>query len=728
MKKICLFRLIAIFLWGLFFQVNSSLAGEMKISKGPVYIEADSIAYNRNTNTYSATGNVVIIYTDGSLKADFVSLNKTTNDAEASGNVIIASDNDILKGERVKFNIVAKTGIFYKGKLFLAKNHFYINGREIEKTGEATYHLKDATATTCDGDRPAWRFTGKELNVTIDGYGTLKHGAFWVKNFPLLYMPYVIFPAKTTRQSGFLFPRISCSKDKHGWDIEVPFFWAISKSADATFYQRYMGKRGLKEGIEFRYFISKDSFGTFYSDYLNDTKEITETEENGLSRDWRGNRKRWSYYLNHETTFSPGFYFRTDIAKVSDNWYFIDFSDQNYYLNNYSGSEKRRFGKVSFLADKSLESLDSTARLVKEWGLFNLTALVQYTDDFESYNNDKTLQKYPEITFTGLRQPIFGTPLNFEVDSLYSNYYRTEGDKGYLYDIYPTFSLPLNFGDYLQFTPEIGLRETFWDASGLQGVNKKEHGDRPIYNIGAYLSTEVHRIFNIGGETVDRIRHGIKPELIYTYIPYIYQDDQPDFADKIEEKNSLTYLLTNTFMARLKGEDGSISYREFLRIKLSQAYDIREARRSGPKKRPFGNVAMELNFDPFQHLSFTVDNSYNINSGEWEETNYDLCLSDRRGDAARLEYRYTQEILEEVNLLLKAKVTDSLDLMYVVRRNELDDISMETKYGLDYHKQCWSVEITYSDDDDKVWMVVFSLYGLGKVGKMSANPKTLRGG
>jgi LPS-assembly protein len=725
-----LFYLTMISLLIFFFQVDFTLASERNVHKGPVNIEADSLAYDKDTDKYNAKGNVVITFTGGFLKADYVDLNKTTGDAEASGNVYIKSDDDILEGDRVKFNITTKTGIVYEGKLFFAKNHFYINGKEIEKEGDATYHLKDSTATTCDGDWPAWRFTGKELDVTIDGYGTLKHGTFQVKNFPFLYMPYMIFPAKTTRQSGFLPPRISHS-DKHGWDAELPLYWAISKSADATFYQRYMDKNGLKEGVEFRYFISKDSYGTFYADYLKDEKTGEMTEEEGLSRNWKEKQERWSYYLNHETTFSPGFYLRTDIKKVSDNWYFRDFSDYNYYLDNYTEGGERKLGKVSFLGDQSLASLDSTARLVKDWSLFNLTALVKYTDNFASYDNNLTLQKYPEITFTGIKQPILDTLLNFELDSSFNNYQRTSGDHGQLYDIHPTFSLPLNFGDYLDFTPSIGLRETFWNATELQAASREEHGGRELYNIGAALSTEVQRIFNIGGETVDKIRHGIKPELAYAYIPYVYQNDRPDFVEEIIETNNLTYSLTNSFMARLKGEDGAISYREFFFIKLSQTYDIREGRKhrgsSTTEKRPFGNVDMELKFDPFKYLTFEADTSFDVKSGEWEKTNYELGLIDWRGDSATVGYRYTQQSLEEISVSLKAKVTNSLDLFYILKRDELNNIYHETTYGLDYRRQCWSVKATYSDDDDdRVWMVVFSLYGLGKVGRATAKPKTMR--
>jgi LPS-assembly protein len=718
-QKVIFFVMVVLFF--AYFRVDFLFAFDKKLPKGPVNIEAGRITYDSNLDIYRAEDNVVITFEGGYLKADTVTLNKTTKDVWAEGHVEIKSRKDLLEGEKAYFNIETKTGRLVDGKLFFYKNHFYLSGTEIEKKGEATYYLKNATATTCDGPQPDWMFTGKEINVTIDGYGTLKHGTFQVRNCPIIYMPYLIFPAKTTRQAGFLFPRIAYSRDKHGWDLGIPFFWPVSDNTDATFYQRYMDKRGLQEGVEFRYCISRNSFGTFYGDYLNDTKDITETEEDGLSRDWRGNHKRWSYYLNHETIFSPGFYLRTDINKVSDNWYFKDFSSHNYYLKHYKKGGAEKFKRVSFLGDKSLASLGSTARLVKEWNLFNLTALVQYTDNFQSYSNDTTLQKYPEVTFTGVTQPVFNSPVNFELESAYDYYYRAEGYKGHLLDVHPVFSLPLNYGNYFQFTPEIGLRETKWDSTHSDDTTGGKRGSREMYDMGATLSMEVHRIFDIEGQTIEKIRHGIRPELTYTYIPYVYQEDLVDYADVVAEKNSLTYSLTNTFTARLKDENGNKSYREFLRIKLSQAYDIKEARRdpdsSTSEKRPFSPIDMEFEFVPFKYLSFDGDASFDVNDGEWKKLNYNLDISDWRGDSVKAEYSYTQSSSEAVNIYLKAKASKSLNLNYVLRRNKFDGKNLETTYGLEYHKQCWAVEMTYSDtSDDEAYMVVFSLYGLGKVG------------
>ena len=47
--------------------VYDLIAAEIDVSKGPVTIEADSISYDQNVDTYHAKGNVVITYSGGLL-------------------------------------------------------------------------------------------------------------------------------------------------------------------------------------------------------------------------------------------------------------------------------------------------------------------------------------------------------------------------------------------------------------------------------------------------------------------------------------------------------------------------------------------------------------------------------------------------------------------------------------------------------------------------------------
>ena len=314
----------------------------------PVKIEADNLSYDNERDVYSARGNVVITYGDGVLTAANVEYDRKNNLATAQGGAFLKMAEDSLAGDKIVVNVEDKTGVAYNSKVFYARNHFYIKGDKIEKTGENSYRIEKPLATTCDGDNPDWQLAGSEMKVTIEGYGWVKNARLLTKGVPVIYTPIIAFPAKTKRQTGFLFPYLSYSKDKDGLDIEIPFFWAINPQMDATFYSRYIEKRGFKEGVEFRYFAGSKSFGTLYGDYLEDDKQVTETISDTKSRDWQGMHRRWSFIANHQTNFDSQFYVRTDLYHVSDPWYFRDFNSHNYYLTNYATSEEDPFRKVPF--------------------------------------------------------------------------------------------------------------------------------------------------------------------------------------------------------------------------------------------------------------------------------------------------------------------------------------------------------------------------------------------
>ena len=117
---------------------------------------------------------------------------------------------------------------------------------------------------------------------------------------------------------------------------------------------------------------------------------------------------------------------------------------------------------------RSLRYLESTARVVKGWSNYNLTGLINSTEDFAAANNDQTLQKYPEIVFTGIKQPFLNTPLYYEFAGTYDYFYRGEGQKGHYIDFSPTVSVPFNISRYVKVIPQFALKETFWSRDDNQ--------------------------------------------------------------------------------------------------------------------------------------------------------------------------------------------------------------------------------------------------------------------
>jgi len=679
------------------------MSGDQEIVKEPIEITADRLAFDRKKNIYSTQGNVEIVQGKRIITADTIKVNIETNDAEADGSITLIDGQDLLKCDRMEFNLESQRGTIHNGRLFFKEENFYIAGEKIEKLGKDTYRIIDGSFTSCDGPSPPWRFTGKEVNVTMDGYATVKHAAFYLKDIPVLYLPYMIYPAKTKRQTGFLIPHIGYSNEGGG-EINLPFFWAISKNKDATFSLDYRGKRGIGEELEYRHVFSRNSSGNLYLFHMNEKDSYRDMREERKGEKLISDPDRWILKYRHEHLFDPSFSAKVDVT---------DISDRDFY---------RDFGEI--VDDRSKEKLESTVFLAKNWQRLNLNSEFRYTEDLEKDDNT-TLQTLPRVEFAGVQQRISSLPLFYNFTSTFDNFWREEGQTGQRIDVYPKILYTFHT-DYFALEPEFGARETVYKLD----EEEDRFYNREIYDFNLGLSTAVQKIFDIDGKRVKKVKHSIKPELVYTFIPKVDQEDLPDFdsVDRIDRNNSITYSLTNDLIGKIFGGTGNGYYHDFARLKLSQSYDFIEARRgltsSSDSRRPLSAISGELDIYPNQHISLELDGKYDTYERRFTTYNILIGLKDERGDSLDFEYRNTKDELEDINTKLGVKILDSLDLKIENRYSVFNDLSLETTLGIEYMSQCWGVMVTYSDraieEEDRreqKYMVIFTLAGLGEFGR-----------
>ena len=242
------------------------------------------------------------------LDADFVLYNDTTKDAFAEGHVVFQDQEDVIHGERISLNLVTNRGTIEKGQLFVKKGNFFLTGNEIEKTGESTYKVHQGEFTTCGFDHPSWTFNANDVDLTVEGYATATNTRFSVLGYPVLYMPWGIFPVKTERQSGFLLPDIK-SSSRDGEIIRDAYYWAIAKDKDATFFLDWIENRGVKPGVEYRYALSDTTKGQWYGTIIDDMKY---------------DHTRYQIKGEHEELFGDDLTFKADINRVSDFDYLED--------------------------------------------------------------------------------------------------------------------------------------------------------------------------------------------------------------------------------------------------------------------------------------------------------------------------------------------------------------------------------------------------------------------
>ncbi len=701
------------------------IAADVQDPDTPWHIQADEVRHDRQADVYAASGNVVIRRGDLQITADRVRFDHNRMKASAEGHVTISSGEDVITARKADLDLAAETGIVFDGSLFIAENQFTIQAERIEKVGPDSYAADRVTVTSCDVDRPDWKITGRKLSITIEGYGTLRHGAFWAGPVPVLYTPWMVFPVKIERQSGLLTPEFGLS-DRRGFEFLQPLFWAIDESSDATFYAHFMGERGLRPGMEYRYILDEQSRGTAMIDGFTDRKVddgSPGSEKWGYDGDdtLRPNSDRYWFRMKHDQDLPAGFTAKLDLDVVSDQDYLLEFE------SGYNGFENSREEFLETFG-REIDDYTETTRLNRVnfnriWPRYSFNAEARWYDDVirrRYEETDETLQRLPFVTFTGSRQPLLSSPTAFDFESEYVHFYRLDGERGQRVDLYPRFFYPFRLGHVATIEPSVGLRETAWRVdhyeNGDQGRDRYFH--REMFDFRFDLSSEMHRVFSFESDRIDRVQHLLRPQVIYEYVPNQDQQDLPFFdeTDRIEEKNLVTYALTNTLISRTPpAGDGGSKYRDMLRFKLLQSYDIGKERDDDP--RPFSPITAELEIRPIPSVNLKADALYSTYDSAFVGHNLLATMSDDRGDRLYVEYRYTEDFNESLIFDGLLQLTGAVALTGEYEQNLRDEKNLKTGVGILYRAQCWSVSVRYLEEvDDRSINFTVALKGLGGAG------------
>lgn len=132
--------------------------------------------------------------------------------------------------------------------------YFHIQGETLIKVDGNDYYARNSLFTPCyckPGESPAWAFNAREIEAQVGGYADLYHPVLEIKGIPILYLPWLKFPLKDRRQSGFLMPTFGYSP-RSGNIYSQPVFLDLGQSADATLKTDIYEKRGTRIGAEYR--------------------------------------------------------------------------------------------------------------------------------------------------------------------------------------------------------------------------------------------------------------------------------------------------------------------------------------------------------------------------------------------------------------------------------------------------------------------------------------------
>ncbi|PLX99774.1 MAG: hypothetical protein C0622_09960 [Desulfuromonas sp.] len=650
---------------------------------GAIELEADELSYDRENTLYRARGNVRLVQGALEVLGQDVQWNQTTGEISIVGDARLISPDEELSGSRAQYNLQLGTGTIEDAHFFLRDQNVHVYGEKVERLGENEFRINNGTYTTCDGEVPSWKFGAEQLDLTLGGYARAKNTTFYLKDVPAFYLPYLIYPAKSERESGLLIPRIGFS-DKRGFEYGGAYYQVLGINQDATLYLDYLSEMGIGTGLEYRYIFGRGNVGEAQIYYIN------VDQVDGVTVD----EDRYAVKWDHDGLLPGDIRMVADINYVNDTDYFDD------------------FGEVA--EDYNKDKVQSVFFLSRNWNKMNLIGQTRYTKDLETSNNDETLQLLPRVTFDSVRTRIADTPFYYGLESEYSRFWRREGLRGERLMLRPSLAANFKLGSAIDLVPEVAWRERiYWGLN--EGYDDESEG---LPEISVKLTTQLGRTYQ-GFGAISKLRHTLAPEVVYRYIPEKDQFQLPEFDlyDRISEANRFEYALVQRLTARYDDAAQGGFYRDLLYLRLSQNYDLT----SEAKDQRFGSLRAELRLDPVEWLTFSSDTTFDVDKGEWSQVLAELAVEDQRENALGLRYSYDRD--DEIDYAavdLSIAFLKPVFLSYGQRYDFTEDLELEQVFGIEYRQQCWSVLLTYrKNDGDHTVMLTFSLTGIGSLGSSS---------
>jgi hypothetical protein len=386
------------------------------------------------------------------LQADYVRYLTATKEAYAEGNVILDQGPARITAESLVYNIETGTGTFTKARGY-AEPSYYFEAERVEKVSENELVLHQATFTACTQPIPYWSFKIGHGLIRLDDYAYMHNLRFKLGRVPVFYTPYLVWPVKSDRASGLLFPNFGYSQ-RSGTIISNAYYWAMRRNMDSTFYLDYMSLAGYGTGLEYRYVPTDRGRGYFSGYYIRD-QVAKEENRPGVPVD------RWVINYTHNQVFEDNWRMIANANFISDFDYYRDFerdlrlSTNPQALSNLFVTHNWGFYSLNLLAERREQLLSVRA-----------DPITVGESVFSTREESVVRWILPQVELRGRRQRLGRSPLFFGLEA--SGDYLSTGAENAVYgrvDLSPVLSSQLSPVPWMDLNVSLALRDTFYTRS-----------------------------------------------------------------------------------------------------------------------------------------------------------------------------------------------------------------------------------------------------------------------
>ena len=599
---------------------------------GPTQVAGDTFIYDYKTDTFIVKGNAIVTQAKTTLTADQVDLKRRQRKAHAVGNVRIVDPLGEITGSEGDLNLDDETVDLVNGRVTDSNKTYRLEGEKISKGIGERYSVLNGLFTTCgcDPGTPAWSITAAQMDIHMGDEASARSARFNVLGYPVLYLPYAVFPANTDRRSGFLIPRLGES-GKRGFQIVQPYYFDINKSSDATVALDFESAKRVGALAEYRLVNGIDDYfaldSSFYDEHLRSQSSRVQDVVDTQINDTHIPMNRYDFIAMTRQHLTDNLTAYGDALSVSDSLFLRE-------MNVWTLSRDVGAGKTYPNGFATMRNAPSDFGLLNSFE--NGYARLDGTWNQDLIQNQRfTLQTLPELSVSG-RKELLGGLLYTDYDTRGVNFWRSTGVSGMRLDLNPRLTLPWRLGDYLYGFGTLGLRETVYDTSGQQvniipvGTQGRRWNNglalgpltrggvqtREMAYVNAGVASEIERVYDLDSKYWEKLRHTIEPFVTYSYVPQVDQNQLPlfDQTDRMEPRSLITYGFTSRLYGkvpllpasdqategggpaqdeaastiaplRTRAGVGSGSVRELMQLRLLQAYDINRSVAPGASSR-----------------------------------------------------------------------------------------------------------------------------------------------
>jgi LPS-assembly protein len=332
----------------------------------PMLLQADELIYDKKNDQIIAKGNVEVYYKNYALVADNLMYDQKAKTLNAVGNVRLKEpDGGVVNADRLSLTDDFRDG-FIRSFSAVTKDETRIAAASAYRKDGNTTVFERGVFTPCkqcesDPDAPPiWRIkAGKITHKKDEGNVYFEDGVFEVFGVPLVWVPYFYYPDPTVkRRSGFLGPEFGHSSDL-GFYGGVPYYYALSPSADLTVTPIMTTDAGFLLKSEWRQRLSNGSYRVEAAGVVDEDPEegrgkfrgsIQTKGEFDLGSFWKWG---WDATLESDDTFRR--FYKLDDVFATDRIstvYLVGQNDRNYFSANLY-----HFGGLTATDDDDTDSI-----------------------------------------------------------------------------------------------------------------------------------------------------------------------------------------------------------------------------------------------------------------------------------------------------------------------------------------------------------------------------------